>query len=284
MLCVEGARRHTSHERILAEMFAFAHMEKTAGQTVRAILRKNFGARHCDFLVNQQSRSSDWDWVRKCYPRLESVGGHSVMPHGVFDQCFPDARYFTFLRDPIRRCLSHYQFIVDCGSPVDEFPKWITTQSNYQTRFLCGEENADRCIEVLQQKVGMVGLVERFNESLLLWKHWTGLPNLDVSYRAVNVARSNRLKQQLLSEQRNRELLEECHTEDLKLFRYVVEEVYPRQQKEFGESLSSQLEQFEASLASASNWSWTALLGQAKRNLIFRPGVRDWEADLKKAG
>lgn len=265
-------------------MLAFVHMEKTAGQTVRAILRKNFGTRHCDFLVNRQARTSDWEWVRKCYPRLESVGGHSVMPYGEFDRIFQNVRYFTYLRDPIRRCLSHYQYIIDCKSAVDEFPKWILTQRNYQTRFLCGEENADRAIEILQQKIGMVGLVERFNESLLLWKRWTGCPRLDVTYRSVNVAQSNRLKQQLLSEQRNRDLLEECHVEDLKLFRYVIEEVYPRQQREYGDSLDSDLADFERSLSTASNWTFRGLLGKAKRNLIFRPGVRDWEADLKKAG
>ena len=265
-------------------MFAFVHMMKTAGQTVRAILRKNFGTRHCDFLVNEQARISDWEWVQKCYPRLESVGGHSVMPHGEFDRIFQNTQYFTYLRDPIKRCLSHYQYIIERGSPVDEFPDWILSQRNYQTRFLCGQEDADLAIEILQEKVGMIGLVERFNESLLLWKHWTERPNMDVTYRSVNVARSNRLKHELLSDSRNRELLEECHVEDLKLYRYVVEEVYPQQQQAYGDSLASDLEQFEASLATSSNWSFSSLLGKAKRNLVFRPGVRDWEADLKKAG
>jgi hypothetical protein len=263
------------------ETFAFVHIMKTAGQTVRAILRKNFGPRHCDFLVNEEARADDWKWARKCYPRLESIGGHSVMPRGEFDRIFSGARYFTFLRDPIKRCLSHYQFLIDCGCSIDDFANWIPSHANYQCKILCGEEHAEHAIEILESKVKLVGLVERFDESLLLWKRWVGDPKIDVTYRSVNVAKSNRIKQQLLSVPRNRELLEECHNEDLKLHRHVVEEIYPRQQREYGEALADDLRSFQESLATATNWSWNSLLGQAKRNLIFRPGVRDWEADLQ---
>ena len=264
-------------------MLAFVHMMKTAGQTVRSILRKNFGTSHCDFLINRGAREEDWLWAQKCYPQLDSIGGHSIMPRGDFDRLFSNVRYYTFLRDPIKRCLSHYQFLIAGGSAVDDFPDWIQTQSNYQCRFLCGEQHAEAAIEVLEQKVGFAGLVEHFDESLLLWRHWTGIENLDIGYKSVNVAKSNDLKQEILSQPRNRELLESCHEEDQKLYRYVLEEMYSSQIEAYPGSLKADLKAFEQQQKSASNWSWKGLLGQAKRNLKFRPGVRDWESELRES-
>ena len=60
--------------------------------------------------------------------------------------------------------------------------------------------DGDAAIEMLTQRIGFVGLTERFDESLVLWKRWTDMPHLDIGYRSINVARSNAVREQILSE------------------------------------------------------------------------------------
>lgn len=91
-------------------MLAYIHIQKTAGQTVRAILRKNFGTRHCDLPVNpSQINSRAIAWIRRCYPKLEVLSGHAVGPVGVLE-LYENARVFTVLREPVARAISHYQY------------------------------------------------------------------------------------------------------------------------------------------------------------------------------
>jgi len=262
-------------------MLAFVHIQKTAGQTMRAILRKNFGTRHCDALVTEGTRSGDWGWVKKCYPGLTSLAGHGVKPTSEVDEQFPDARYYTFVRSPLARCLSHYQYSFERGKKLD-FPTWMQQNQNLMCCVICGEQSAQSAIDIIEQKFGFVGLQENFNESLLLWKHWAEESQVDLVYQSTNYAKTNVIKQRIKSDPNNLKLVEALNIEDQKLYDYVVQEIYPRQKTAYGVSLAKDLEQFEQRLGDGCNKSWNAILGKVKRNLIYRPGVRDWKADLEK--
>jgi len=255
-------------------MLAHVHIGKTAGQTVRAILRKNFGPAHCDLFKDYGDLERDWKWTVRCYPRLRSIAGHAVKPTPAFEKHFPHARYYTFLRDPFKRCLSHYQFILQAGVPCPPFHEWIETNADYQTRMIAGEPNAEKAIEVLETKIRFVGLVERFNESLLLWKRWTGILPFDVGYCSVNVARSNGVKAKVLSHAGAEEAIRDCSRQDEKLYRHVVDVVYPRQVAAYGHTLQDDVRSFESTLAAGTNFSCLALLGKAKRDLLYKPVIR----------
>ncbi len=264
-------------------MLAHVHIQKTAGQTIRAILRKNFGPAHCDLSKDYGDLEQDWKWTVRCYRRLKSIAGHAVKPTPAFEKHFPEARYYTFLRDPLRRCISHYQFMLQSGVRCGPFREWAESNADHQTRMIAGEPDADKAIEVLETKIGFVGLVERFDESLVLWKRWTGMPQIDLSYRSVNVARSNAVRMQVLSDDRNRGLIRALHRQDAKLYRYVVEELYPRQVADYGESLQDDVRSFERALARGTNSSWVGLLGKVKRNLIYKPVMRFVNSGRKAA-
>ncbi len=67
-------------------MLAYIHIKKTAGQTVRAILRKNSGTRHCDLPVDpSRINSRAIAWIRRCYPEFAALSGHAVVPGGVLE-------------------------------------------------------------------------------------------------------------------------------------------------------------------------------------------------------
>jgi len=264
-------------------MLAHVHIGKTAGQTIRAILRKNFGPAHCDLFKDYGDLERDWGWTARCYLRLRSIAGHGVRPTPAFDRHFPRARYYTFLRDPFRRCLSHYQFVVEAGGPCPPFPEWLAANADYQTRMLAGEPDAEKAIETIETKVGFVGLVERFNESLLLWKRWTGVFPLDVGYRSVNVARSNGVKAEILSQDGAEAAIRDANQQDEQLYRHVAEEVYPRQVAAYGRGLADDLLWFDAGLAVGTNFSYLGLLGKAKRDLLYKPVLRVVNAPRRAA-
>jgi hypothetical protein len=255
-------------------MLAHVHIEKTAGQTIRAILRKNFGPDHCDLFNDGGDPQREWKWTARCYPRLRSIAGHAVGPTPAFERYFRGARYYTFVREPLRRCISHYQFVLQAGVRCGPFREWVQSNADHQTRMIAGEPDADKAIEMLQTKFGFVGLVERFNESLLLWRRWTGLPQIRIGYRSVNVARCNGVRAKVFSDVSNRALIRELHQQDAKLYRYVVEELYPRQVAAYGEPLDEDVRSFAQALAGGTNLSWAGLLGKAKRNLIYKPVIR----------
>ena len=264
-------------------MLAHVHIGKTAGQTIRAILRKNFGPAHCDLFKDYGDLERDWKWTVRCYRRLQSVAGHAVKPTPAFEKYFPQARYYTFVRDPLRRAVSHYQFMLQSGVRCGPFPGWLEANADHQTQLIAGEPDADKAIEVLQTRIGFVGLVERFDESLVLWKRWAGNPQIDIRYRSVNVARSNAVREKVLSDERNRGLIRDLHRQDVKLYRYVVEELYPRQVAAYGETLQEDVRSFERALAAGTNLSWVGLLGKAKRNLIYKPVMRFVNSGRKAA-
>lgn len=255
-------------------VLAHAHIMKTAGQTICDILRQSFPGQHCDLQGGHVATAADLRLAERFYPRLKSIASHCVVPAGDLVAVGDWFRFFTFLRDPVRRCASHYQFVCRRTKSPANFDTWLEKNANYQTRFLAREANADRAIEVLDRRVGFVGLVERFNESLVLLRRWSQEPALDIHYRSRNMAKDNRIKQQLLADPKIVARIREHNAEDYKLYRYACQVVYPRQVGQYGPLLEADLAELESSLPAARKASIARTLASAKRNLFYKPVAR----------
>jgi hypothetical protein len=255
-------------------MLAHVHIMKTAGQTICGILRQSFPGNHCDLVVPRPAGAKDVRWARRFYPQLQSIAGHCVVPYGDLEEAGLKPRYFTFLRDPVQRCVSHYQFSVQKNSCRLAFEEWLARHANFQTRTLCNAADADRAIELLERRVGFVGLVERFNESLVLLGAWCGQGQMDLRYRARNIAADNRIKCKLLGDERTVARIEQCHAEDQRLFRYVRDVIYPRQIARFGPGLTAAREELEAALPGPTILSFQQFVASAKRNMLYKPLTR----------
>ncbi len=237
-------------------MLAFIHIEKAAGTTITTILRKSFGLGHCDLASWHEYRqeyaapsATDLQRALLFYPRLQSISGHIVVPHCGYERLRPDIRYYTFLREPLNRCASHYQHQVQTMEKnPPPFEEWIQQEvyHNFMTKKLAASGRVDDAIETLETRVGCTGLVERFDESLLLLRRWANVPGLDIRYQHQNVAPRDELKQHLLCDPRTRNALIEANQEDLKLYDHVVNELFLRQSAQYGPSLRTDLEAFRA--------------------------------------
>ncbi len=235
-------------------MLGFIHIRKTAGSTIDMILRQSFGAKHLRVRLGKH-RSADpvagAADLRRCrwiYWHLEALSGHGIVPYSDLSSLFPTLRYFTFLRDPLARCASDYQFRVTRGDLRQPFRTWVHSDlaANQQTRKIAGVSDAGAAIEILRKQIGFVGLVEKFDESLVLWRHWAASQLLDIRCCPKNVARDNTLKRQLLSDSRTRAWLQEANREDMRLYEYVVKEVFPRAVAAYGPSLARDVRQHQA--------------------------------------
>jgi len=255
-------------------MLAHVHIMKTAGQTICRILRQSFPGNHCDLVVPRPATAYDVRWAKRFYPGLKSIAGHCVVPYSDLEQAGFAPRYFTFLRDPVERCTSHYQFSVQRNGCRQRFDRWLTLHTNYQTQTLSNTQQASRAIEILEQRIGFVGLVERFNESLVLLRHWCGQGQLDVRYRSRNIAADNHIKRQLLADPETIARIREYHEGDYELYAYARDVVYPRQAQRFGPGLAAAVAELEDSLPGPTILSFNQVVASAKRNMLYKPLTR----------
>jgi len=226
-------------------MLVFIHINKTAGSTVRYILRSSYGLRHCDVEPWHSAQddppfsSADLRRLRRVYPRLASIAGHRLTGYVDLQEEGTDFAYFTFLRDPLKLCASRFQYHVDHRKKKHlVFEEWIQQDwlRNAQTQRIAGTQSVDDAIRVIGERGMFVGLTERFDESMFLLKALRAR-DLNIAYSPVNVAKKDSVASTLLADSRTRRLLVEANRADLALYEYVTGELYPGFGRAYGGAL-----------------------------------------------
>lgn len=267
---------------VMHPRLAIAHIHKTAGTTLSSALKSAFGGRYClvtshdpdaPFFGADEVRS-----MRRVYPNLEVLMGHEIRPYGDLHEAFPDISYATFLRDPISRCASHYQYDVQRGGVDLPFEEWITHDAspNRQVRFLAGPDaTAADAIAMVEDRIDFVGVLEHFDASLVMMRALYEFPWL--GYVRKWSAPTDDIKKRLLADPGSRVLLEEANAEDIALYHHVLEEVMPRQEVAYGPSLLADVNEFQEGNRGLKSWqlslrpryAWYV----AKWRLAYQPWV-----------
>lgn len=159
------------------------HIPKTAGSTFRQVLRTVYGSRLYEAYPDARNSMVPED--------VRCVHGHLVFgePFEILERS-EDARWITFLRDPLEGAVSLYHYRVarrqrglsqdrsfqDCG-----LEHWLTTPRRLSTTVF-SEYNHDRYSKWFQlrclEDFDFVGLTSRFDESLLILSRlfgWNGV-------------------------------------------------------------------------------------------------------------
>jgi len=255
-------------------MLAFVHINKTAGRTVRYIMRSSFGLRHCEVdapWAEGPFSQQDLQHLRRIYPNVESIGGHRLCAYVNLEDSDNKFRYFTFMRDPLKRSASQFQYNVQYrGKKGLVFEQWIQQEwtRNRQTKMIAGVADAAEAIRIIQAKQLFVGLTERFDESLVMLKSLIA-NNLNISYKRINVARENTLAQSLLSTESSRQMLIEANRADLELYNFATEQLYPGYQREHGPSLEADVARYREARTDFNFWNLT--LSRLKQHLVYKP-------------
>lgn len=268
-------------------MIAFIHVAKAAGTTMSGILRRNYGIRHFDtrfFSQRVTFTAVDLRRIRKVYPRLDSIAGHEITPVAELHVEYPEIRYFTFLRDPIVRTVSQFQFFLQSRRTDNRllpsnlrtlFQTFVRSRSNsnMQTRYIARSAKSEDAISVLQEHVGFVGLVEEFDESLVLFRDWVG-QDLDIRYRRLNktsMPSQDAIRHELLNDRQLRRDLLEANREDQLVYDYVRNEAFPAQRARYGGTLSADVKKLQESNLRSPVRRLDTIPGKFLRNFIYKP-------------
>lgn len=227
-------------------IFTYCHIQKVGGTTWLTLLRRYWGVRHQELVTRagQVLLPHQLERDLACNPLVRSIASHGTWP------CFRYGRYderlvwYVSLRDPVARYLSHYQHHAERWATHQPFEQWldIEMQKNWQTKVICGQErpapaDLERAKEILATKMRVVGILERFNESCLLFRRFLGWDGFKVAYGAPrNTARRGdaveRVRQNFDT---YRDRIAENNAMDIALYEYALKEIYPRQIAAYGE-------------------------------------------------
>lgn len=218
----------------------FLHIPKTAGTTLHMVIGRNYPARKCCTInaIRWPEKLENLDGLKK--ENISMLKGH--VPFGAHEYMRPGTfEYFTLLREPIDRTVSHYYQVLRSKTHhfADEMAEKKYTLAelmesgrllyvdNLQVRMLSGdlripygtvnESTLEKAISNLENYFPVVGLQNHFDSFLLRlgeryeWKQlW---------YRRHRVA-GNRVKASQLDD-KTREAVERYNRFDLLLYERV---------------------------------------------------------------
>lgn len=262
-------------------MLVFIHINKTAGSTVRYILRSSYGVRHCDVEPWHSARgeppfsTADLFRLRRLYPDLASIAGHRITGYVDLREPGTDVTTFTILRDPLKLCASRFQYHVDHRRKKHlVFEDWIQQDwlRNAQTQRIAGTQSVDDAIRVIGEREMFVGLTERFDESMVLLKALRA-PDLNIAYSSVNVAKRGSIAASLLEGRRTRQALVDANQADLALYEHASNALYPTFEREYGVGLDEAVLEYRNASGKTFNRR-NLTLSRVKRHGLYRPVLR----------
>lgn len=264
-------------------MYAFIHIPKTAGTTLRSIFRRSFGADHCDVKCPTRARkTTPWlkaehlQWMKTLYPNLSGITGHRVCCFTDLESTLTDVKYFTFLRDPNKRFISnfhhHYRGRMEqCTLSALEAFAADESRRNVQTRWICGQEDASKAIEILEKDIGCVGLTEKFDESLILLRHYLNEPKFDINYQSRNFSQG-KAPLDYQGDDYIKGLVEGANQEDNKVYQYVADELFSKQISDYAGNFDNDLSAFLIKQETFEEFS-EPVWSKIKRDLIYKPSL-----------
>lgn len=231
-------------------LVAFVHIQKTAGTSLKFILKHSFGVAHCDVspldpAPGRVFAAADLAFVRRIYPWLRSISGHEIAEptRHLAGAVLP----YTMLRDPVDRMISHYQDKIVRGRArlaVDEFLD-DRSQHDFQVRKIAGGPDLEQAKALLRDRYFFVGLSERFAESLRLFARVCPYP-LDLRYRRQNRARDDAISRRLRDDAELMRRIRAANRLDGELYRWVAETLMPARLAAAGEPAAAPLPEWRS--------------------------------------
>lgn len=194
--------------RVYPSPLIFVHIPKAAGSTLQEILVSRFqGVRGYRFTGDADRLHAFKSLSQEDRDSFDLLQGH--VHFGLHECLSRPATYITMLRDPVDRIVSHYHFVManpqhylhnqiaGRGLTLHEYA--VTRASheldNDQVRWLCARDHFDVPVGKVSREMveeakwnlanafSVVGLMERFNESLACLSAAFGWPALSTPVR-----------------------------------------------------------------------------------------------------
>jgi hypothetical protein len=212
-------------------VIGFVHIAKTAGSSVKYILRNSFGIGHCNLMTldgSGTSKDADLAFAKKVHVGLRSISGHTLVHPTA--QLSPPIQYFTFLRDPVTRFASHYQQWVrrrESTGKTSSFDEYIAAGRTWNRQVLAIAGGYD--LELAKRELDryfLVGLVEEFDDSVAAFGSLCPY-SVDLRFLRRHVAVDKTEMKRVLADEGTRRQIVEANELDLELYAYAREVVFP---------------------------------------------------------
>lgn len=230
----------------MEQTLIFFHIPKSGGSTLREIIGRQYPAeailtqdakKPMEAIEHLQRMSAEQK------ARLAVVQGHSVL--GVHDLLPKPSTYVTMLRDPVERVISFYYYILQSPehylfprvaegrmSLRDFIQNGVSKETdNFQCRLLsrdCGRADFGQCPpsmlddarDNLERYFSVVGLTERFTETLVLLGEIFGWRKR-LFFRKINVTKNRARREEIPAGVLD--LIRGCNQLDMALYQYACE-------------------------------------------------------------
>jgi hypothetical protein len=227
-------------QRLADEAVIFLHLPKCGGTTLNRIIEWEYPPSR---IFSVDPSFFRWSYYRMtCWParrlaRMRVFKGH--MPFGLHERLPHPAVYITVLRDPIDRAVSEYYYAL--SRPIHPQHRMMkkmsivqyietTPHANVQTKLIAGGQSgydflAGECTELtlekarknLERHFAIVGLTERFEETLALAKLILGWRV--AQYADFNVTRGRPAKERIPPDVQS--LIAQRYRFDVELYNYA---------------------------------------------------------------
>ena len=235
---------HTNSKTVI-----FIHIPKAAGITLFQVLNRQYKTQYNQYIEAGISKQRCIDAFRELpeekRAHLHCIRGH--MPFGLHQWLLQPATYITILRNPVERVVSEYYFLrrkpahplhselIEKNVSLEGYVRMMSdvNTTNLQTRWVSGcvdfdsvmppyEDLPANALDLAKENIenffSVCGLVERFDESLLLMQKILRWKN--IYYMRRNVGKRRASKDQLPAT--TRRLIEKHEEKDLELFEYAA--------------------------------------------------------------
>jgi len=190
---------------VSSQSVLFLHIPKTGGTTLRSIISRQYAPATTYEIINPINEHVVGFREKSAAERLRYKMLHGHMSYGLHEFMSNDYVYITMLRDPLRRAVSDYAFVSSNAlHPLYEnvkdmsFGEYLTSGmtgqlENGQTRLIAGDcapgdigiptlrpitdQDFERACINLERHFSVVGVLERFDESLVLMQQALGWKN-----------------------------------------------------------------------------------------------------------
>lgn len=248
----------------------FLHIPKTAGMTLRYIIQHQYrpGSIYELYGLPKATYSQRINKLEKL-PRLQDKGIKIINSHlgfGLHEYLRTPSTYITFLRDPIERVISFYyflqrikceqfrdmsleDFVQTCGRTKNSMTKFLSgekfkiqlSDSINERNYICSSETFELAKRNLKDQIKVIGLTERFDESLILLKRSLGwkIPLYDRNNVSKNRPLAGDISKGTLS------LIEKFNEFDIQLYAYA-KELFNEHIHQQGSDFINEVESFKA--------------------------------------
>lgn len=243
----------------------FIHIERSGGTTFnKSMLSNSIGVmaaqnkKIIDLVADRKRKENivvdftvtDLQQLLFMYPFIRMIGGHHTRVYEDYGKTLNrDCFFFTFVRNPIDRYLSHFNYqriAMGIDWSIQEFVN-NSRFNNWQTYRIAGEKNFMKALDYVNNRFDFIGITEKYDESLLILKQLIGKNSFNIHYKKENsiISKSNRNEYKIIKyDELNADLqnkIKENNKYDIELYDHILNNIYSKYVSNYAGDLAKDL-------------------------------------------